>query len=94
MITAEQIIDNIIYSQTDGEEFCCLKKEDCLKAMQEYAKQFILQRNDLHAAALSLIRGIESGEIKVYPESEKTFDYVGHLEQQVIKANKELFKRV
>ncbi len=93
MITAEQIIDNIIYSQTDGEECCCLKKEDCLKAMQEYAKQFILQRNDLHAAALSVIRGIESGEIKVYPESENTFDYVGHLEQQVIKANKELFKR-
>jgi len=93
MITAEQIMDNIIYSQTDGEEFCCLKKEDCLNAMREYAKQFIIQRNDLHAAALSLIRGIERGDIKVYPESETTFDYVNHLSKQVEKANKELFNR-
>lgn len=92
MTTAEQIIDKIIYSQTDGEEFCCLKKEDCLRAMKEYAEQFIIQRNDLHAAAISLIRGVERGDIKVYPEHENVFDYISHLEKQVKIANSNLFK--
>src|SRR5574343_521546 len=38
-MTKEEIIDNIIYRQTDGEEYACLKKEDCMNAMQEYADQ-------------------------------------------------------
>ena len=38
-MTKEKIIDNIIYRQTDGEEYACLKKEDCMNAMQDYADQ-------------------------------------------------------
>ena len=38
-MTKEEIIDNIIYRQTDGEEYACLKKEDCMNAMQDYADQ-------------------------------------------------------
>ena len=38
-LSAEEIIDKIIYSQTDGEEYACIKKSDCIAAMEQYRNQ-------------------------------------------------------
>jgi len=46
--------------------------------------------NELLAACITLLKGIERGDIVVYPSEETTFNYVQHLADTVEKAKKEL----
>jgi hypothetical protein len=64
MKTAEQIIDKIIHSQTDGEEYACLSKQDCLNAMCEYAELKWKQGCEklLKDIAITFLDGVKKAE--------------------------------
>jgi hypothetical protein len=55
------------------------KPEQVLKLLN------IMKGNELLSACVTLLKGIERGDIIVYPSEETTFDYIKHLADTVEK---------
>lgn len=49
-----------------------------------------MEENELLAACITLLKGIERGDILVYPEDETNFDYLDHFSKTVEKAKNNL----
>lgn len=72
-------------------EICNLETSNLF--LEDEVKRLKNQRNNIHAAALSFIRGVERGDIVIYPNADTKCNYLQQLENAVIKANQETFNR-